>query len=128
MSEHQKLTPTVKRAIGRTGIVLLAAGIITCGLYALSQSSLASPLALAMNVSSPLLQLNEIVQGASGESNRARFGNSLEPGLSHVARDVIVLCGVACAVVLVQSAAQHRRRKKARRAAGLPTRQGRAHR
>ncbi len=100
----------IKRTLRRSLAILLVAGVIAVCIYALSQSFLAPPLARVLNVSSPLIWLNIIVEGPSSGLNRGRDSISLARGLATFARDIIVLGFLVSAVVVGQYLARHKNR------------------
>ena len=103
-----------KHALRRSAVVLMVAGTMACPLLALEKSPLAAPLALGINVSAPLIELNDLVQGSPSDSFNYRNGTSLEVGLDHVQRDSIVL-GIVVTVTVLTQKLWLRRRKLARR-------------
>ena len=103
-----------KHILRRSAVILLIAGAIAYPVYALEKSPLATPLALGINVSAPLIELNDLVQGSPSDSFNYRNGTSLEVGLDHVQRDSAVLGLVVTFTVLAQKL-WWRRRKYARR-------------
>ena len=90
----------LKHSFRRSVIVLLIAGTVACPLYALEKSPVSAPLALGLNVSAPLIDLNNLVQGSPSDSFNYRNGTSLEIGLDHVQRDTILLALVVSVTVL----------------------------
>ena len=108
--------PTFKRALRRSAVVLLVASAIACPLYVLEKTPLAAPLALGINVSAPLIELNNLVQGSPSDSFYFRNGTSFEVGLEHVQRDSTTLVVVVTITVFAQRLwlrhRKHRRRKR----------------
>ena len=103
-------TNSLLRIIWRSAFILLAAGVCALALYALAQSPLAAQLAIGMNSSGPLIALNDLIQGASGNATRARSALGLSAGLTQVIRDAVV-AGILIALVVVVDRALRRRKK-----------------
>jgi hypothetical protein len=103
-----------KRLLQHSAVVLLVASVIACPLFALEKSPLAAPLALGMNVSAPLIELNDLVQGSPSDSFNFRNGTSLEVGLDHVQRDSTVL-GVMVTITVLAHKFWLRHRRHLRR-------------
>jgi len=84
-----------RRITWRSVVILLAAALVGLALYALAQTPLAAQLAIDMNVSEPLIALNDLVQGAAGGAGRGRDAFGFRAGLNQVERDLVVLAVVA---------------------------------
>jgi hypothetical protein len=104
----------ILRIIRRSIFILLAAGICALALYALAQSSFAAQLAIGMNTAGPLIALNELAQGASGNATRARSTLGLSAGLTQVIRDAVVLAILIALVVSIDRALRRKKKKRTR--------------
>src|SRR5690242_17614665 len=100
----------ILRILWRSALILLAAGACALALYVLAQSPFAAQLAISMNTSGPLIALNDLVQGASGNVTRARSALGLSAGLTQVIRDAVVL-GILIVLVVSLDRALRRRKK-----------------
>jgi hypothetical protein len=110
VNERRSVIHSARRVLGRSLLTLAAGGITACGLYALSQSYFAAPLANAMDVSTSLITLDALVRGTLRESNRGRYNNLSFPSLGHAAGDLIILGCMVSAVVLVRHLTRRRSR------------------
>jgi len=106
-------SPLAQAARRSAGILLVAAAVASpCAL--LDKSPLAVPLAVGMNVSGPLIALNDLVQGSAGDSIRYRRDAATQIGMEHVRRDGILLVALTALTVLVEGR-WRTQRKRARR-------------
>ena len=106
----------VTRAASRSAAILLVAAAIASPCAILEKSSLAVPLAIGMNVSEPLIALNDFVQGRATDSARYRRDAAPEIGKEHVTRDGILLVAVTALTVLVEGWWRTRVKRARRRA------------